>query len=70
MEKQHRTLTLYILSQKAILAIGTEEWIDIKTDTNKLSIEEYARAIKAQYPYAILGMREVSETEIEINYDA
>lgn len=57
----------YILSQKMKYATGIEEWYDIFHDTRKEYVKNYAKELKNKVPNIILGMREVVETEIDID---
>ena len=57
----------YILSQKVKLAVSREEWYDIFHDTRKDYVKNFAKELKKKDPNIILGMREVVETEIDID---
>lgn len=61
---ERKSLTRYVLSQKLILGINREEWVDIETDISMPAMCQRIREIHQLNPQAKLGLREIVETEI------
>lgn len=56
----------YILSQKVETALEYSEWMDILHEPHKSVIMKRAKEIKQKFPTLEIGIREIIETEIEI----
>ena len=57
----------YILCQKIKVAVSREEWYDIMYDTRKDFLINFAKELKKKDPTIVLSLREVVETEIDID---
>ena len=57
----------YILCQKIKAAVSREEWYDIMYDTRKDFLINFAKELKKKDPTIVLSLREVVETEIDID---
>jgi len=60
-------MTKYVLSQQVEVGIGEKMWVDLYSDQSLKQIEAYGERIKEHNPSAKLGIREVTEKELNLN---